>query len=232
MSKQPFERRILIVLGVLVFLALAFSIITAVRTFNLEPGQEITTSGGIVVAKPSNNIVDATLREDGYLVVQFEDGTTKEVGYIVGRNGSDGQTISPTQAQIALAVADYCTSTGKCDAKNPTPEQVAVAVADYCTTHNQCVGSNGTNGQDATTEQVMAAVTDYCFDGRCKGPQGDQGITGANGQDPVISCVIREDAQYVAWKYIAEEDSLYRNLYKLPVGTDGSSCINLVPPAV
>jgi hypothetical protein len=227
------EKRIMVVLGILIILAFAFSVITAVRTFNLEPGQEIRTSGGIVVAKPSNNIVDATLRDDGYLVVQFEDGTSKEVGYILGKDGSDGQAISPTQAQIALAVTEYCTSTGKCDAREPSPEQVAIAISNYCVAHSQCLGAAGVNGQNATTEQIMAAVTEYCSDGRCQGPQGAQGITGISGKDPVINCVVREedglDVEYIAWKYSSDDNTTYQNLYKLPTGTTGNNCIDLTP---
>lgn len=60
-------------------LGFIFTTLTAIRAFTLEPGQEVTTSGGITIAKPSNNITDATLRPDGVLVVKYEDGTTKEV---------------------------------------------------------------------------------------------------------------------------------------------------------
>lgn len=236
MRKILNERRVLIILAVLVMLGFIFTTLTAIRAFTLEPGQEVTTSGGITIAKPSNNITDATLRPDGVLVVKYEDGTTKEVGYILGQNGKDGESISPTQAQIAVAVADYCTTNSRCDAKSPTVDQVALAVATYCSTRNGCVGETGTtgapglNGSSATPEQIFAAVTEYCSDGRCKGPQGEQGIqglTGANGQDPVLSCVVRNNQRYVAWKYAIEENSVYRDLYQLPPLAEGQNCIEL-----
>ena len=64
---------------VLVFLAFLFSAFTAYRTFNLSPGEEVVTSGGITVAKPTNNIKDARLNDRGFLVVEYEDGTIHEV---------------------------------------------------------------------------------------------------------------------------------------------------------
>ena len=239
MRKILNERRVLIILAVLVMLGFIFTTLTAIRAFTLEPGQEVTTSGGITIAKPSNNITDATLRPDGVLVVKYEDGSIKEVGYVMGQNGKDGESISPTQAQIAVAVADYCTTNNRCDAKSPTVDQVALAVATYCSTRNQCIGAigatgvagtPGADGSNATPEQIFTAITEYCSDGRCKGPQGEQGIqglTGINGQDPVLSCVVRNNQEYVAWKYTAEENSAYRDLYQLPSLTRGQNCIKL-----
>ena len=234
MRKLLNERRVLIILAVLVMLGFIFTTLTAIRAFTLEPGQEVTTSGGITIAKPSNNITDATLRPDGVLVVKYEDGSVKEVGYILGQNGKDGESISPTQAQIAVAVADYCTTNNRCDAKSPTVDQVALAVATYCSTRNECIGAtgatgtSGTNGTNATPEQIFAAVTEYCADGRCRGPQGEQGIqglAGIDGQDPVLGCVVRNNQEYVAWKYATEANSAYRDLYQLPPLAQGQNCI-------
>ena len=240
MMKIFTQKRIMIILGILVFLAFIFSAGTAYRTFNLSPGEEVVTSGGITVAKPTNNIKDARLNDRGFLVVEYEDGTTREVGYIVGPRGESGSSIAPTEAQVAAAVVSYCTTNGRCDPRSPSAEQVAIAVSDYCSTRNNCTGptgatgSNGANGQDgqsATTEQIMLAVQNYCADGRCTGPTGSQGLPGANGQDPVMSCVIREangiDRQYVAWRYAVEPDTAYKDLYLLPVWAQGSNCVDL-----
>ena len=234
------EKRVLIIAGIMIVLAFAFSTYTAYRTFTLKPGQQVVTSGGITVAKPTNGIVDATLRDDGYLVVKFEDGTTKTIGYVVGKQGEKGDSVSQSQAQIAVAVTQYCSDNNRCDAKSPSPEQVAAAVTSYCSARNDCTGqtgaagTNGTNGQNATAEQVMAAVQTYCSDGRCTGPKGDQGVSGTNGidgKDPVISCVVRPinntTRQYVAWKYSTDPDSSYKNLYLLPTWAQGQDCIDL-----
>lgn len=241
MKKLLTEKRILVTLGILIILAFGFSLFTAIRSFTLSPGEQVVTSGGITVTKPTNNITDAKLRDDGILIVQYEDGTTREVGYIVGPRGESGQSIAPSEAQIAAAVVAYCTTNNRCDAKAPSAEQVATAVSNYCSGRNNCVGATGStgatgatgaDGQNATTEQVMAAVQQYCANGRCTGPQGVQGVAGTNGQDPVMSCVIRQasggiNRQYVAWKYSTEADSLYRNLYLLPTWAQGENCIDL-----
>lgn len=225
---------------VAVFLAFIFSAFTAYRSLNLSPGEEVVTSGGITVAKPTNNIKDARLNDKGFLVVEYEDGTTREVGYIIGPRGESGSSVAPTEAQIAAAVLDYCTTNGRCNPRSPSAEQVAIAVSDYCSTRNACAGptgatgNTGSQGQNATSEQVMLAVQNYCADGRCTGPSGPAGIAGTNGtngQDPVLSCVIREvngiDRQYVAWRYSSEPNSAYKDLYILPVWAQGSDCVDL-----
>lgn len=227
----------MIILGVLIVLAFTLSAFTAFKSFTLNPGEQVVVPGGITVSKPTNNIIDANLRADGVLVVKYEDGTTREVGYIMGQKGADGQSIPPTEAQISAAVVSYCTTNNRCDPLAPSAEQVATAVADYCSIRNSCqgtTGATGSSGQNATSEQVMAAVQTYCADGRCVGPTGAAGITGTNGtngENPVMNCVVRTvntlNRQYVAWKYPSEEDSAYRNLYMLPTWAQGENCVDL-----
>jgi len=233
MRKFLTEKRILIGLSFLILLAFLFRSFTLFKSLNLQPGEEVIAPGGITVIKPSNNIVDATLDNSGILTVKYEDGTTKQVGYVTGPRGDRGEAgegLPPTQAQIAAAVLDYCTTNNRCDAKEPTPSQVATAVSNYCAANNQCKGdkgdtgtagangSNGTNGADGqspTTEQIMAAVADYCStNNNCKGEQGVQGVPGNNGQ-------------FVAWKYATEALSAYRDLYEIPVLAQGQNCVDL-----
>lgn len=237
MRKLLTERTILVIAGILILLGFIFSTITAVRTFTLKPGEETVISGGTTVKKPTNNIVDASLSDDGYLIVKYEDGTTKQVGYILGEKGDKGDSIPPTQAQIAIAVTNYCQENNRCDAKAPTPEQVAAAVTSYCSTRNGCAGpagQNGADGQNVTDAQVMAAVSQYCSSSetKCKGATGATGAkgdTGAAGESPVMSCVIRKgtdslgvpnDVYYVAWAYkTTNPDNKtwdWKNLYKIP----------------
>lgn len=232
-SRQP---RILYILTALLLLGFIFVGYTSWRILTQKPGESTVTSGGLTVAKPSNSVQDATITDDGYLLLKYEDGTERRVGTILGLQGAKGEPgdagRSPSQAEIALAVINYC-SDGKCDAKSPSADQVATAVRNYCDTRNSCkgdTGAAGSAGANATTDQIMAAVTQYCSDGRCTGPTGSQGIAGAPGADgktAVMACVIRDDGNYVAWKYETETDSAYRNLYKIPPLGNGSDCIDL-----
>lgn len=68
-----------------------------------------------------------------------------------------------------------------------------------------------------------------------QGPKGDTGATGAagsngvNGLSPEIACVVRTvttvQTKYVAWKYTTEDNSKWRDLYKLPVWAECTSPI-------
>lgn len=227
------QTRIIYILTALLLLGFIFVGYTSWRILTQKPGESTVTSGGITVAKPSNNVKDATIGDDGYLTLIYEDGTERRVGAVVGLQGQPGNQgepgRSPTQAEIALAVINYC-SDGKCDAKSPTADQVATAVFNYCTTRNSCkgdTGATGAAGASVTTDQVMAAVTQYCSDGRCVGPTGSAGTPGADGKSAVMACVTRDDGSYVAWKYETEANAAYRNLYKIPPFGNGSDCIDL-----
>lgn len=222
-TRQP---KIVYILAVLMTLALIFVGYTSYKVITLEPGQQQVTPAG-TIAKPSNNVKDATISQDGSLVLTYEDGTTRIVGNVTGVAGEVGP--APSQAEIAVAVANYC-GNGRCDAKSPSSEQVAAAVFTYCNANGGCRGADGAsgaNGRDVTAEQVMAAVTQYCSDGRCTGPAGPVGATGDDGRTSVLSCVQRDDAQYVAWKYDGEANNTYRDLYRLPPLAQGSDCVDL-----
>lgn len=230
MSDKQRQPKIVYILAALMLLALIFVGYTSYRVVTLQPGEQQITSAG-TVAKPSNNVKDASVTDDGYLLLTYEDGTQRKVGNVVGVQGASGSAgSSPTQAEIALAILNYC-GDGRCDAKSPSTEQVANAVLNYCTVRGSCVGANGADGASVTTAQVMDAVAQYCIDGRCNGPQGVQGVAGVNGRATVMSCVVRTtntlDTQYVAWKYNDEAYTAYRDLYKLPTWAQGSDCVDL-----
>ena len=248
MRKFLTEKRIMVLLAIFVMLAFAVSIFSAFRAFNLSPGEQVIIPGGAVVAKPTNNIADVSISSDGFLILKYEDGTERQAGYILqkGERGDDGQGLGPTDAQVAAAVAAYCTTDGRCDPKSPSATQVALAVSEYCSSRGECkgpsgndggtgatgaTGNNGVDGQNATPEQIMAAVQQYCSNNNCQGPKGDAGSIGPDGQSPVMNCVIRDesgvDRQYVAWKYSTEADTEYRDLYLLPVWAQGSDCVDL-----
>lgn len=232
-SRQP---KIVYILSVLMLLALIFVGYTSYRVITLQPGEQQVTPAG-TIAKPSNNVKDAIITDDGKLLLTYEDGTQRTVGDVSGVQGLQGEAgPGPSQAEIAIAVANYCGG-GRCDAKAPTADQVATAVYNYCSSRNDCkgatgdAGATGADGANATNEQIMAAVQQYCSSGRCTGPQGAQGVAGADGKSTVMSCVIRETnslpTQYVAWKYETEPNSAYRDLYKLPAWAQGSDCVDL-----
>lgn len=226
-------------MAILLLLAFGFVAYTGWRAITQPEGAQTVISGGTTIQKPSNSVKDAKITNDGYLIIQYEDGAERKVGYLGGLQGATGPAgesgasgRAPTQAEIAFAVVNYC-GDGRCDAKNPSSEQVATAVYNYCGA-GTCKGADGANGANATADMVMAAVTQYCADGRCVGPQGVQGIAGANGingRTAVMACVVRTTnniaTQYVAWKYEDEADAAYRDLYKLPTWAQGSSCVDL-----
>lgn len=115
-----------------------------------------------------------------------------------GRQGVPGSP--PSAAQVAAAVASYCTG-GRCAGKGPSSAQVAAAVSAYCNAKGQCrgpdgvpgsqgsPGSDGSDGSDGqqgpagpqgpgpTDAQVAAGVTAYCGQDSkpCQGPTGAQG---------------------------------------------------------
>lgn len=118
---------------------------------------------------------------------------------VPGPAGPTGQAgPGPTDAQIRLAVADYCTP-GRCS-EPPSAAQVAAAVVAYCST-GACAGSPGASGPEGdpgragepgadgspgsgpTDAQVAAAVAAYCSGAPspCAGPQGAGGDPGATG---------------------------------------------------
>lgn len=110
---------------------------------------------------------------------------TKPPKAATGPQGPAGP--APTQAQVAAAVAAYC-SGGACVGR-PTQAQVAAAVAQYCV-RGRCTGPAGADGQDGvpgergpgpSDAQVAQAVAAFCSDGRCRGPQGEKGPAGADG---------------------------------------------------
>jgi len=117
---------------------------------------------------------------------------------IQGKPGIQGPP--PSAAQVATAVASYC-SGGRCAGKGPSVGQVASAVAAYCNAKGECrgsdglpgsqgsPGSDGSDGSDGqqgpagpqgpgpTDAQISAAVSVYCGQDSkpCLGPQGESG---------------------------------------------------------
>lgn len=187
---------------------------------------KISTSSAVATPQTPRSILSASVNSSGDLIFTYDDGATFDAGHVVGHDGAAKTTaISPSNSQVAAAVAQYCAS-GKCDGKQPTASQVSTAVTEYCS-GGKCLGKDGTN---ATPQMVAYAVANYCSENnQCrgdKGSKGDTGATGATGQagrTPQLSCVIRWDADlptvtryYVAWKYSDEATSAYRDMYRVP----------------
>ncbi len=108
----------------------------------------------------------------------------------------------PTAAQVAAAVADYCTF-GRCkgdDGASPTATQLNAAVSRYCAP-GRCQGKDGADGADGangatgadgqdgtqgpgpTDQQIADAVAAYCSAGNCRGAEGPPGAPGQDGTD-------------------------------------------------
>ncbi|MDI9934676.1 hypothetical protein QM806_04305 [Rhodococcus sp. IEGM 1351] len=202
--------------------------------FTADRSNEISTS--IAVPKPpAPREVKSVLTDSaGDLIITYTDGSTQNAGHVVGKNG-DGQ--APTQAQISAALLEYCAN-GRCDSKAPTQQQIVDALNIYCA-GGICKGKDGASAAPITAEQITLAVSSYCADGRCKGADGqsikgdtgEAGPQGPAGETTVLSCVTRTSngvaTNYIAWKYVKESVSLYRDLYKLPVWAEASNCIDL-----
>lgn len=111
-----------------------------------------------------------------------------------------GPAPSIPTSQIEAAVAAYCGTSCR-----PSPAQVAQALATYCTANGHCrgpagpagpsgssvtgppgaagaTGPAGEPGQPPTAQQISDGVASYC-DGhnQCQGPQGSIGPTGPTG---------------------------------------------------
>lgn len=188
---------------------------------------QISTS--IAVPKPAapREVKSVLTDASGDLIITYTDGTTQNAGRV---RGSDGSGQAPTQAQISIALIEYCTG-GKCDSKTPTQQQIVDALNVYCS-GGKCRGADGQSASPITAEQIASAVATFCADGRCRGAdgqavKGDKGDTGMPGSPTVLNCVIRGDVRYVAWKYSTETDDAYRNLYKLPTWAECTNPITL-----
>ena len=98
-------------------------------------------------------------------------------------------------------------------------------------------GNDGKDGLDASQAMVESAVVEYCLlNGGCRGEKGEAGksivgakgdkgdsVKGDKGDRPILSCIIRWDVDnstvtryWLGYKYEGENDSSYRNLYRIP----------------
>lgn len=114
-----------------------------------------------------------------------------------GQPGEPGQPgPPPSDAQVADAVALYCSTRGNCrgvDGQNATRPQITAAVALYCNDRGECQGPEGGQGESGpqgpppSADQINAAVAEYCGSrGDCRGPEGPQGDRGPEGPTGVI----------------------------------------------
>lgn len=146
--------------------------------------EAVASLRGQVDALGGDPVVDLEPSEDGPRPVE-----------VPGPQGEPGP--GPSDAQVSLAVARYCTVNNCVGPSGPAPSavQVAAAVAAYCDDRGQCQGApgptgaagesiTGPQGPGPTGEQIAAAVASYCaeHDG-CAGPAGPQGEPGVEGGD-------------------------------------------------
>lgn len=213
-----------LVVAFAVLLLLLFVTLMAVSIYRSAVSDNtVPVSTSIAVPEPKakepREVKEVITNSSGDLLITYSDGSVQNVGRVVGQDGV-GQ--GPTRAQISSALLEYCTN-GRCDSRAPTQEQIIAALAAYCS-GGICKGDRGVDAPPITGDQIAAAVSNFCSDGRCKGATGETGATGTAGipgREPFIACVQRTTndtpTRYVAWKYADEQDTAYRDLYKLPV---------------
>jgi len=228
------HRRLLGVVAASILTTLAIALPVAMVMQSTTNRPDISTS--LAVPKPpAPREVKSVLTDNaGDLIISYTDGSSQNAGHVVGKSG-DGQ--APTQAQISAALAEYCAN-GRCDGQAPTQQEIVDALNLYCV-GGICKGKEGSAGVPITAEQISVAVSSYCADGRCRGAdgrsvKGDPGETGPQGPagpPTTINCVKRvvnsKSSNFIAWKYDAEPDADFRNLYKLPDWAEAVNCIDL-----
>ena len=199
-------------MSIVMVVLLGFAAWSSYNILTLKPGEQAVTTAGITVSKPTNAVIDARIDGSGYLRISYQDGSTREVGYIQGYDGSQGSQGFPG--------ADG--EDGK-DGKTP------IKGVDYSDGEDGYTPIKGIDYFDGTDGKTPIKGIDY-FDG-LNGAVGSQGISGANGDPTDISCVTRTtnsiDTEYTAWKYVKEPITAYRDIFKHPTWLKGSDCVDL-----
>lgn len=206
---------------------LAFIFVTQATTNNAP----VTTSIAVPTANSPREVKDILTNDEGYLIITYTDGTKQNAGRVVGQPGTDGNSLLPSQAQVSLAIIEYCLG-GKCDAKDPTLDQVYGAIIQYCD-GGVC---KGLDAQPVTSEHLFTVVSNYCSDGRCRGDAGVNGIDGKNATLRLWACVVRTNPittppaktptiRWFSWKYDNEPDTAFRDQHTIP---DDMSCATTV----
>lgn len=150
-------------------------------------------------AKPAADKLLALCAENGKVALKLRQAgvcaDSKRLK-IITREGEQGkQGRPPTDAEIALAVANYCS--GRVCA--PSEAEIAASLRAYCDARNDCLGErgrNGKNGQDGTDgvdgedgrpptqTEIDAGIARYCAErNECRGQKGDPGTDGQDGTD-------------------------------------------------
>lgn len=101
-----------------------------------------------------------------------------------GKQGKPGRP--PTDAEIALAVASYCS--GRVCA--PSEAEIAASLRAYCDARDDCLGERGRDGDDGadgrppTRAEIDAGVARYCAErNECRGADGQDGTDGTDGRN-------------------------------------------------
>lgn len=127
-----------------------------------EPGERGPTG------KDGAGLAGALIDQSGNLILTLADGTTKDVGRIIGRDGARGDCGEPGQngKDAPAPTADQITA-----ALKAAPDLTQSAVRDYLTANPPPAGKDGRDGRDGekgqdgkdapppTQEQVLAALT-------------------------------------------------------------------------
>lgn len=162
----------------------------------------------------------------------------------------------PSDASVDAAVIRYC-SLNDCGV-SPTNTQVAAAVALYCNAQGECRGPSGDDGRDGrpgdegqagepgspgetgpqgpqgpppSDAQVFAAVQSYCSTrNECRGPEGPTGPAGPKGDQGVSISSVECDSEDANGNGETEFIVVYSNDTREPI--NGSDCVAGGPPVV
>lgn len=125
-----------------------------------------------------------------------------------GPPGSEGprgvQGPGPTEAQVLLAVQQHCQAQpgGSCEGPGPTRAEVRAAVVAFCA-DGRCRGPQGEQGPVPSDAQVDAAV-----DRHCSGPsqpcRGEPGADGSDGADGVDGADGKDGEPPFSWTWTDE----------------------------
>lgn len=173
-SKDVFNRRILVGLGIIALVSLLVALTASVIAYRTvqqaaQDGQDLAGQIQAECEDPNGEVSPgATLCAESQELIDnappaVEKGDPGEPGVpgAPGSPGPQGPQGVPGQAapmisatQVLGAVATYCATRNECKGEDATPTQVVRAVALYCNARGECagpVGAAGRPGQDGAT---------------------------------------------------------------------------------
>lgn len=143
------------------------------RSIAANPTQTVIPKDG-VDGQDGRGVTTFDVSNEGNLIVNFTDGTSKDVGHIIGKDGIDG--INGTDGRGILSVT--------IDAGN-----LIIGFSDGTSENlGMVVGPAGADGKDGAAGKDGESITGP------QGPQGEPGAPGAAGKDGVSMIDLQVDS--------------------------------------